>query len=248
MKIDYYYPLEKILSIKNDTLITKYNELDTFLKSYNYIVVKTPDSYTKKQYNKNSWRKKVKYNAKDFEKYFKNKWTPNLPKNDEDKMRKLVLTHLNKLNEKKFTIITKEFIDSLENITYIESYPIVISEIIKKIHSDKKYLKIYAKLIRELSINKKWQQNIISLSNTNEGIFWTVNSLKKDNNNNFYGPFDSNEDAYIDALKQYSFENEFIKEFNNLFLNINKFIIEINKHIDNFELLAYSRNRYLNIF
>ena len=39
--------------------------------------------------------------------YFKNKWSPNLPKNDEDKIRRLVLKHLNKLNDKKFTIITK---------------------------------------------------------------------------------------------------------------------------------------------
>ena len=248
MKIDYYYPLEKILTIKNDISDIKYNELDKFLKLYSKIYIKTHDNYTKKHYDRNSWRKKVKYNTNDFEKYFKNKWTPNLPKNDEDKIRKLVLTQLNKLNEKKFKIITKEFIDSLENITYIESYSIIISEIIKKIHSDSKYLKIYAKLIRELSINKKWQHNIISLSNTSDGIFWTINSLKENNNKIFDGPYESNEHAYIEALKEHSFSNKFIEEFNSLFLNRNKFIIEINKNMDSFELLAFSRNRYLNIF
>ena len=191
MKISLYYSLEKILSLKNNLNNIDNNEIkdvDNFLKIYNKINVKLPDTNYRKHNDKNHWRKRQKFNCKDFEKYSKNKWCPNLPKNDKDKICRLVIKHLNKLNEKKFTIITKEFIDSLEEIKYNDLYEILTNEIIKKIHIDKKYLKLYAKLIKELSINKKWQFNTVSLSQTDDGYFWTINKLNLENDykKNFY--------------------------------------------------------------
>lgn len=251
MKISLYYSLEKILSLKNTINIdnNEITDVDNFLKIYNKINIRQPDINLRKNHDKNHWRKRLKYNCKDFEKYSKNKWCPILPKNDQDKICRLVIKHLNKLNDKKFTIITKEFIDSLEEIKYNDLYEILTNEIIKKIHIDKKYLKLYAKLIKELSINKKWQYNTVSLSQTEDGYFWTINILNLDNedNKNFYGPFDSEKDAYIDSLKNFSFYNTFISKIQNLFSNRNELIIEINKNIDNFEMLEYTRNRYLNI-
>ena len=117
MNIEYYYPIERIhiLSQKYIGLVSE--ELSDFLKTYEQIEIKTPDPIysNKKNY---LWRKRCKFNSKDFEKYLKNKWTPNLPKNDREKIQRVVIANLNKLNEKKFTIITKELLDSLETLMY----------------------------------------------------------------------------------------------------------------------------------
>ena len=246
MNIEYYYPIERIhiLSQKYIGLVSE--ELSDFLKTYEQIEIKTPDPIysNKKNY---LWRKRCKFNSKDFEKYLKNKWTPNLPKNDREKIQRVVIANLNKLNEKKFTIITKELLDSLETLMYFETYEILIKELINKVKIDKHYIKIYGRLVNELFINKRWQKRIITLTNTDEGIYWSVNKLDMaEEEREFIGPFDTEKDAYYDALKTYSFEREIIKKINSIFYNRDEFIANIEDNAENFDMYLMYKNNYLN--
>ena len=170
-----------------------------------------------------------------------------MPKNDREKIQRVVIANLNKLNEKKFTIITKELLDSLETLMYFETYEILIKELINKVKIDKHYIKIYGRLVNELFINKRWQKRIITLTNTDEGIYWSVNKLDMaEEEREFIGPFDTEKDAYYDALKTYSFEREIIKKINSIFYNRDEFIANIEDNAENFDMYLMYKNNYLN--
>ena len=62
----------------------------------------------------------------------------------------------------------------------------------------------------------------------------------------FIGPFDTEKDAYYDALKTYSFEREIIKKINSIFYNRDEFIANIEDNAENFDMYLMYKNNYLN--
>jgi hypothetical protein len=256
LKINHFYPLDHIEVLSKDFSGVVEDSIKEFIEFYEEIVIKLPENnYNRRNHNTPSWRRKVKCSSRDISKYLKNSWKPSVPKNDAEKIRGEIIANLNKLNEKKFTIITKEFIDSLEKAYYIETYDILTDELFKKIDCDRKYLKIYAKLVYELSVNKKWQKNMFNITTDekNKDFFWTENNLsdldegKDGSDKQYYGPFDNKEDALKDAINQLSFEKKIVKTMELRFRNRQKFYFDyIEENRSNFDMYNFSKNRYLN--
>lgn len=256
LMIHHFYPLEQIEVLAKDFSDAKEDSISEFIEFYDQIVVKLPENnFNKRGHNTPSWRRKVKCSSRDISKYLRNSWKPSVPKNDAEKIRSDIIGNLNKLNEKKFTIITKEFIDCLEKAYYIDTYNILIEELFKKIDCDRKYLKIYAKLVYELCVNKKWQKNMFSITNDEKkkDFFWTINSLSDQeegaspDDKSYYGPFDSKEDALKDALGAHGFEQRIIRSMEDRFRDRETYYFaSINESRDNFDMYNFSKNKYLN--
>ena len=163
-EIEHYYPLERIAFIASKLEEDKNTVelLNNFKEFYDNLEVKFPDvnnfrkngRFMGKHIKQNSWRRKSRFKRKDIEKFLTNSYIKQIPENNIEKIRRIIITNLNKLNEKKFTIIVKEFIDQLEGLMYYESYEILNQEISNKIHTDTYFITLYAKLVKELIINK----------------------------------------------------------------------------------------------
>jgi len=254
LQISHYYPLERIEVLSKKFSGLKEDSIRDFIEFYEKIVVKLPENnFTKKNTSVPSWRKKHKCNSRDMSKYLKNAWKPSVPANDEEKIKREIISHLNKLNEKKFTIITKEFIDSLEKAFYVDTYNLLIDELFKKFDSDKKYLRIYAKLIYELSVNKKWQKNMFSITSNEKDFYWTENNLSDlsetvdKSEKSYFGPFDSKIDALNDAVSKNNFETRFIKRLEIRFRQRDVYYYQIiNDSRSDFELYNFSKNKFIN--
>lgn len=120
----------------------------------------------------NTWRRKSRFKRKDLEKFLTHSYVKQIPDNNIERIRRIIITNLNKLNEKKFTIIVKEFIDQLEGLVYFESYEILNQEISNKIHTDTYFIGLYAKLVKELIINKKWQKKMFNIVNNKDSQYY----------------------------------------------------------------------------
>jgi len=235
--------------------------LNNFKEYYKNVEVKPIDilSFKKNNYGKgvvrpkptSSWRRKNRFRGKDIEKYFVNSYIRQIPANDTEKIRKTVISHLNKLNDKKFTIIVKEFIDHLEEQMFYETYDIINTEIMNKVMTDNHYIDLYAKLVKELIINKKWQKKMFNvIHNTSEsddyGFYWCLNRLDTSYESEFVGPFDTEAEAVDDALKQYNYKASFCEYIEDKFRGREVFLNEIIETAEEFDLNIFSKNKYSN--
>lgn len=248
MEIENYYPLERILILSKKYEGEKINLINNFQDFYENLEVKPPiNNNFKKNYHKSGygWRKKCRFKSKDLEKFMKNKYEKSVPQTDEERIRRMIISHLNKLNEAKFTIIVKEFIDDLEGVKFIELYDILCQEILNKVETDNYYVFLYAKLVKELIINKKWQKNTIKILQSDNGNYWTFNKIL-DEEEEFVGPFDDEKECYEDALVQKSFELIFINFLHNNFKNRNNYLEQIENTKETFDLNHHHKQRYSN--
>lgn len=253
--IENYYPLERISLISSKLDGYKVNLLNNFLEFYEALEVKIHDVNSFRRQNRNNrnannkynWRKKNRFRAKDIEKFLTNSYKRQLPENDNDKIRRTIISHLNKLNAKKFTIIVKEFIDNLEEQMFSETFDLLNKEIMDKVLGDSHYVGLYAKLVRELIINKKWQKKMFNIiENENEKQFyWSLNVLKEEESE-FVGPFGSREEAVEDAVENHNFKISFCKFLQGEFVNREKYLNEIKATEDQFDMNIYAKNRYNN--
>jgi hypothetical protein len=220
------YSLSKILALKifNEPVFEE--STLKFLDFYNKLEIKQPtlnfNNNRKKlgfSTKKNDWKRKSKFSSKETIQFLKNTWKLSLSENDEDNIRNKILKSLNKLNESKFTIITKELLEDIEKIEHFELMNILIDCIIEKIISDEKFQSLYAKLCLELSINKKWQKNLISVIEKDDEFYYSYNYLKNDNIDVF-GPFESKDDAIKDGMNKNDFQKNLINKLQNKFINI----------------------------
>jgi hypothetical protein len=220
------YSLSTIISLKKfNEPILEDSTLD-FLNFYNNLEVKHPtlnfNNNRKKlgfSSKKNDWKRKSKFTSKETIQFLKNTWKLSLSDNDEDNIRNKILKSLNKLNESKFTIITKELLEDIEKIEHFELINILIDCILEKIIFDENFQPLYAKLCLELSINKKWQKNLISVIEKDEEFYYSFNSLNS-NNIDVFGPFESKDDAIKDGMNKNDFQKNLINKLQNKFINI----------------------------
>jgi hypothetical protein len=220
------YSLSLILSLKqfNEPILEE--STLNFLDFYKKLEIKQPilnfNNNRKKlgfSTKKNDWKRKSKFSSKETIQFLKNTWKLSLSDNDEDYIRNKILKSLNKLNESKFTIITKELLEDIEKIEHFELMNILIECILNKIISDENFQSLYAKLCLELSINKKWQKNLISVIEKDDEFFYSYNYLKNDNIDVF-GPFESKDDAIKDGMNKNDFQKNLINKLQNKFINI----------------------------
>jgi hypothetical protein len=256
-EIEHYYPLERIAFIasKLDTNGYTVELLNNFKEFYDNLEVKFPDvnnfrkngKFMGKNGKSNVWRRKSRFKRKDIEKFLTNSYIKQLPENNIEKIRRIIITNLNKLNEKKFTIIVKEFIDQLEGLMYHESYEILNQEILNKIHTDTYFISLYAKLVKELIINKKWQKKMFNIINNKEGqYYYSLNRMIQKEDEEYYGPFDSMEEAMEDAMETHNYKISFCSFLETNFRDRNRYKKDIIDSEDNFELNIFSKNRYNN--
>lgn len=253
-EIEHYYPLERISLISSKLVGFKVDLLNDFLQFYEALEVKVPDvnSFRRNNRNKNynngktGWRKKNRFRVKDIEKFLTNSYKRQLPENDNDKIRKTIISHLNKLNAKKFTIIVKEFIDNLEEQMFSETYGLLNKEIMEKVLGDSHYGFLYAKLVRELIINKKWQKKMFNVIQNEEGQFyWSLNVLKEEESE-FVGPFGTKDEAIEDAMEHHNFKISFCGYLENEFKTRDRYTKEIRETEGQFDMNMYVKNRYNN--
>jgi hypothetical protein len=253
-EIEHYYPLEKISLISSKLDGFKVELLNDFMEFYDNLEVKIPDVNSFRRHNrnknynngKNCWRKKSRFRVKDIEKFLVNSYKRQLPDNDNDKIRRTIISHLNKLNAKKFTIIVKDFIDNLEELMYSETYELLNKEIMEKVLGDLHYGTLYAKLVKELIINKKWQKKMFNIIQNEEGQFyWSLNVLKEEESE-FIGPFGTNDEAIEDAMEQHNFKISFCGYLENEFKTRDKYTKEIKDTESQFDMNIYLKNRYNN--
>ena len=250
--IEFYYPLERISLISSKLGEYKVELLNNFLEFYEALEIKVPDvnSFRRNNRNqrnfKNGWRRKNRYKVKDIEKFLVNSYKRQLPDNDDEKIRRLIISHLNKLNAKKFTIIVKEFIDTLEEQKFSETYDLLNREIMEKVMSDSHYGFLYARLVRELIINKKWQKMMLNIIENESGQFyWSLNVLD-DANSEFVGPFTSREEALEDGMSNHSYKSIFCNFLEDEFKGRRKFLEEIERTVDEFDINLYAKSKYNN--
>ena len=256
-EIEHYYPLERIAFIASKLEGDGYSVelLNNFKEFYDNLDVKFPDMnnfrkngrFTGKHTKPSNWRRKSRFKRKDIEKFLTNSYIKQLPENNIEKIRRIIITNLNKLNEKKFTIIVKEFIDQLEELMYYESYEILNQEISNKIHTDTYFISLYAKLVKELIINKKWQKKMFNIINNKDGqYYYSLNRMVQKEEEEYYGPFDSADEAMEDAMETINYKLSFCSFFEDIFKNRIQYQTEIVNSDDNFEMNIYSKNRYNN--
>lgn len=261
MEVEYIYPLERIALIASKLKEHIVPLLNGFKDFYETLEVKPIDITTFKKNNygkfngKNRsqlgfWKRKNRFRGRDIEKFITNAYVKQLPQNDEEKIRKIIISHLNKLNEKKFTIIVKEFIDHLEEQMFFETFDILNNEILNKVANDNHYIYLYSKLVKELIINKKWQKkmfNIISGTNNDKEYYWSLNKLGHSHNDNEYvGPFENEQDALEDAMEHHNYKESFCSFMENKFNDRHLYQDEIKKTLDSFDLNIYAKNKYNN--
>lgn len=261
-EVEYIYPLERIALISSKLVGHILPLLNGFKEYYEALEVKPVDitTFKKNNYGKygginknrsqsNFWKRKNRFRGKDIEKFITNAYVKQLPQNDEEKIKKIIISHLNKLNEKKFTIIVKEFIDHLEEQMFFETYNILNDEILNKVATDNHYVYLYARLAKELIINKKWQKkmfNIISSENGEE-FYWSLNRLGQTQNENEYvGPFESEQEAIEDAMDHHNYKMSFCNFMQNKFSHREIYLNEIRETSDSFDLNIYAKNKYNN--
>ena len=256
-EIEHYYPLERIAFIASKLDGNGYTVelLNNFKEFYDNLEVKFPDMnnfrkngrFMGKHMKPNTWRRKSRFKRKDIEKFLTNSYIKQLPENNIEKIRRIIITNLNKLNEKKFTIIVKEFIDQLEGLMYHESYEILNQEISNKIHTDTYFIGLYAKLVKELIINKKWQKKMFNIVNNKDGqYYYSLNRMVQKDDEEYYGPFDSAEDAMEDAMESHNYRLSFCTFLEDNFKNRSTYQSEIANSEDNFEMNIFTKNRYNN--
>jgi len=260
-RIKLIYSIEDILSIGEGSIAL----LNNFREYYEKLEVKPIDISTFKKNNygmgsavrsrnggvNGSWKRRNRFRGKDIEKFFINSYIKQLPQNDSEKIRKIVISHLNKLNDKKFTIIVKEFIDSLEEQVFYETYDIINNEIMNKVFTDNHYIYLYAKLVKELIINKKWQKKMFNIiQNTSEtdeyGYYWSLNRLDMNCEKEYVGPFDTEQDAIDDAIVLHNYKFSFCEFIEDKFNCRDVFLNEINDTVDEFDLNIFAKNKYCN--
>jgi len=260
-EVEYIYPLERIALISSKLVGHIFPLLNGFKEYYEALEVKPIDitTFRKNNYGKfggslknrsqaGFWKRKNRFRGRDIEKFIANAYVKQLPQNDEDKIRKIIISHLNKLNEKKFTIIVKEFIDHLEEQMFFETYEILNNEILNKVFTDNHYVYLYARLAKELIINKKWQKKMFNLITGNNGeIFWSLNRLgQSENDHEIVGPFESEAEALDDAMEQHNFKATFSAFLENKFQGRVLYQDEITKTVDAFDLNIFAKNKYNN--
>jgi hypothetical protein len=256
-EIEHYYPLERIAFIASklegngDTV----ELLNNFREFYDNLEIKFPDvnnfrkngRFMGKHQKPNTWRRKSRFKRKDLEKFLTHSYIKQIPENNIERIRRIIITNLNKLNEKKFTIIVKEFIDQLEGLMYYESYEILNQEISNKIHTDTYFIGLYAKLVKELIINKKWQKKMFNIVNNKDGqYYYSLNRMVQKDDEEYFGPFDSSEEAIDDALESHNYMLSFCTFLEDNFKNRSAYQLEIENSEDNFEMNIFSKNRYNN--
>jgi len=256
-EIEHYYPLERIAFIAsklegNDNTVELLNNFKEF---YDNLEIKFPDvnnfrkngRFMGKHTKPNTWRRKSRFKRKDLEKFLTHSYVKQIPENNIERIRRIIITNLNKLNEKKFTIIVKEFIDQLEGLMYYESYEILNQEIFNKIHTDTYFIGLYAKLVKELIINKKWQKKMFNVVNNKDGqYYYSLNRMVQKDDEEYFGPFDSTEEAIEDAMESHNYRLSFFTFLEDNFKNRLAYQQEIDNSEDNFEMNIYSKNRYNN--
>jgi hypothetical protein len=257
-EIEHYYPLERIAFIASklegdggNTVVL----LNNFKEFYDNLDVKFPDvnnfrkngRFMGKHQKPNTWRRKSRFKRKDLEKFLTHSYVKQIPENNIERIRRIIITNLNKLNEKKFTIIVKEFIDQLEGLVYFESYEILNQEISNKIHTDTYFIGLYAKLVKELIINKKWQKKMFNIVNNKDSqYYYSLNRMVQKDDEEYFGPFDSAEEAMDDAMESHNYKLSFCTFLEDNFKNRSAYQQEIENSEDNFEMNIYSKNRYNN--
>ena len=256
-EIEHYYPLERIAFISSKLDADGYTVelLNNFKEYYDNLDVKFPDvnnfrkngRFMGKNMKTNPWRRKSRFKRKDIEKFLTNSYIKQFPENNIEKIRRIIITNLNILNEKKFTIIVKEFIDQLEGLMYFESYEILNQEILNKIHTDTYFISLYSKLVKELIINKKWQKKMFNVVNHKDGqYYYSLNRMVPKDDEEYYGPFESIEEAMDDAMDTHNYKLSFCSFLETNFRNRSSYQIEIFESEEHFEMNIFSKNRYNN--
>jgi hypothetical protein len=120
-----------------------------------------------------------------------------------------------------------------------------------KVMTDNHYIDLYAKLVKELIINKKWQKKMFNvIHNTSEsddyGFYWCLNRLDTSYESEFVGPFDTEAEAVDDALKQYNYKASFCEYIEDKFREREVFLNEIIETAEEFDLNIFSKNKYSN--
>jgi len=262
LEVEYIYPLERIALIASRCTAQIFPLLNGFREFYDSLEIKPIDVSSFKKNNKSGnnirpknhsgiWKRKNKFRGKDIEKFLANAYIKQLPQNDEAKIRKIIISHLNKLNEKKFTIIVKEFIDNLEEQMFSETYNILNNEILNKVSTDTHYIGLYAKLIKELIINKKWQKKMFNIithdEDSEKNFYWSLNSIDKAKEDEEYvGPFQSEDEALEDAMENNNYKISFCSFMESTFNTRQTYQNEIAETSESFDANLFSKNKYNN--
>ena len=234
--------------------------LNNFVEFYEKLEVKMPDISNFRRgkfFNKNgngntngrnnTWRRRTRIRGKELEKFLETSYVKFTTDNNRDKMHRTIISHLNKLNEKKFTIIMKEFIDGLEELMFAETYDILNEEIMKKVYDDTHYVGLYSRLVKELVINKKWQKKMFNVVENKSGQFyWSLNKIEEVEDVEFFGPFGSQEEAIEDGMHMINFKKIFCGYLQTMFKNRQQFQDYISETFESFDLHIYAKNKYNN--
>jgi len=261
-EVEFVYPLERITMISNKLGKVTIPLLNGFKEFYDLLEIKPIDISLFKKNNfkhyggqrgqrvQNGWKRKNRFRGKDIEKFLTNTYIKQLPQNDVARIRKTIISNLNKLNDKKFTIIVKEFIDNLEEQMFSETFEILNNEILNKVFDDNHYIYLYSKLVKELIINKKWQMkmfNIIAGEDGEKQYYWTLNNLAGNHDENEYvGPFQTEQEALEDAMEHHNYKISFCSFMEAKFNERILFQNEIASTNGQFDLNIYAKNKYNN--
>ena len=248
------YSLDTINGLFADLVGQTFPLLNNFVEFYEKLEVKLPENINFRRgkfFNKNgkpnNWRRRTRIKGKELEKFLETSYVKLETSNNRDKMHKAIISHLNKLNDKKFTIIVKEFIDNLEELMFAETYDILNEEIMKKVYDDTHYIGLYAKLVRELVINKKWQKKMFNVVVNKSGQFyWSLNRIEEEGDVEFYGPFGSQEEAVEDGMHMINFKKRFCGYMQDMFKGRSVYQRKILETKDSFDMNIYAKNRYNN--
>ena len=112
-------------------------------------------------------------------KKIESKWKKYVAETDDDKVKEIIKSNLNKISKDNFNIISKKLILDIKKMEKGCALNIIVDEIYEKTVFDIKFQNIYLETIKIIWSDKTFYRNLVNIKKDNNKFFWKEKEKKK---------------------------------------------------------------------
>ena len=135
------------------------------------------------------------------------KWKKYVAETDDDKVKEIIKSNLNKISKDNFNIISKKLILDIKKMERGCALSIIVDEIYEKTVFDIKFQNIYLETIKIIWSDRTFYRNLVNIKKENNKFFWKEKEKKK-----VYGPFDNQKILEQSVFNQLSLKKLFMNK------------------------------------
>ena len=173
-----------------------------------------------------------------------NAWTPSIPKDDIDKIKKTIKSILNKITEKNYNSLIETLICEINKFTICDILDIIAVEVIDKIIYDSNYHEIYIKICDRIWSLTDWHENLITIiiNDENNKFYWYKNTISSESNK-INGPYNNEDEIRKYTNTSMNFKSILVDNLQSKFEQIDELIKKSNETDINDDIrYKYRRN------